>query len=109
MVALACSHASQIDMVIFVVTKEGFRELEPVIKTGNYPVWIGGDVLSASDLDDYRKMDLDITNFSFAIDPADEGELDNALETIAEHHPGERVFRMQAVISSGSGLLNQKY
>ena len=79
-------------MVIFAVTKEGFREFESVIKTGKYPVWIGGDVLNESELDSYRKMDLDITSFSYQIDPSNDEELDDALTTIAEHHPGERVW-----------------
>ncbi|WHI52748.1 hypothetical protein P3339_08290 [Microbulbifer sp. MLAF003] len=79
-------------MVIFATTKEGFRELEAVIKTGKYPVWIGCNVLSASEIDSYREMKLDITNFSYEIDPVNEEELNEALTTIAEHHPGERVW-----------------
>lgn len=79
-------------MVIFAVTKEGFRELEPVIKTGKYSVWTGGNVLNESELRSYREMDLDITNFNYEIDPAKDEELDNALATIAEHHPGQRVW-----------------
>ncbi|WP_020413314.1 hypothetical protein [Microbulbifer variabilis] len=79
-------------MVIFATTKEGFRELETVIKTGKYLVWIGCNVLSASELDSYREMKLDITNFSYEIDPVNEEELNEALATIAEHHPGERVW-----------------
>ncbi|MBT1065494.1 hypothetical protein KJY73_18045 [Bowmanella sp. Y26] len=79
-------------MIIFAVTKEGFRELEAVIVTGKYPVWIGSNVLSESELASYREMDLDITNFSYEIDPANNEELDDALATIAEHHPNERVW-----------------
>jgi hypothetical protein len=79
-------------MIIFAVTKEGFRELEPVIKTGKYPVWVGGNVLSESELDRYREMDIDITNFSYEIDPANDEELDDALVTIAEHYPKQRVW-----------------
>lgn len=79
-------------MIIFAVTKEGFRELEVVIRTGKYPVWIGGNILSESEIDSYRELDLDITNFSHKIDPANDEELDDALTTIAEHHPDERVW-----------------
>ncbi|MFK8012019.1 MAG: hypothetical protein AB8B80_08275 [Marinicellaceae bacterium] len=79
-------------MIIFAVTKEGFRELEPVIKTGKYPLWVGGSVLSESELGRYREMDIDITNFSYEIDPASDEELDDALATIAEHHPKERIW-----------------
>jgi len=79
-------------MIIFAVTKEGFRELEAVILTGKYPVWIGSNVLSESELAIYREMDLDITNFSYEIDPANNEVLDDALATIAEHHPNERIW-----------------
>lgn len=79
-------------MIIFAVTKEGFLELEPVIRTGSYHIWIGNNVLSDSELDSYRKMGVDITNFNYAIAPENKDELDGALETIAEHHPGERVW-----------------
>ena len=79
-------------MIIFAVTKEGFRELEAVIVTGKYPIWIGGKVLSESELASYREMDLDITNFSYEIDPANYEVLDDALATVAEHHPNERVW-----------------
>jgi hypothetical protein len=78
-------------MIIFAVTKEGFQELEPVIKTGKYPVWIGGNVLSESELDRYREMDINITSFRYVIDPANDEELDDALVTIEEHHPKERI------------------
>ncbi|WP_428241541.1 hypothetical protein [Gynuella sp.] len=79
-------------MIIFAVTKNGFLELETVIKSGLYPVWVGANVLSEEELSNYREMDIDITNFSYEIDPSNDEELDDALITVAEHHPGERVW-----------------
>ena len=79
-------------MIIFAVTKEGFLELEPVIRTGRYHIWIGSNVLSDTELNSYREQGIEITNFNYAIDPANKDELDGAINTIAEHHPGVRVW-----------------
>lgn len=79
-------------MVIFVVTKEGFIELEPVVSTGLYPVWVGAGVLSSEEANSLRSRNVGLTEFSYQIDPGNKQELDCALSTISEHHPGERVW-----------------
>lgn len=79
-------------MVIFVVTRKGFKELEPIIKSGKYPVWVGEGVLTETEIDEVRNMEVDLTNFSYEINPEDDEALDSALSTIAEHHPNQRVW-----------------
>lgn len=79
-------------MIIFAVTKEGFLDLEPVIKSAKCPVWVGGSVLTEEELVSYRVLGVDITNFNYVIDPGNNKELDGALVTISEHHPDERVW-----------------
>ena len=79
-------------MVIFAVTRNGYVELEPIIKSALYPVWVGGGVLNEQELDSLRSIDIDLTNFNYVIDPGDDSALDEALATIAEHHPNERVW-----------------
>jgi hypothetical protein len=79
-------------MVIFAVTRKGYLELEPIIKSALYPVWVGGDVLNEQELDSLRSSNIDLTNFSYTIAPCDDRALDEALITIAEHHPNERVW-----------------
>ena len=79
-------------MVIFVVTKKGFKEMEPIVMSGVYPVWVGASVITQKHLDILRESNIDITDFSYVINPENDQELDVALSTIAEHHPGERVW-----------------
>ncbi|MCV6623460.1 MAG: hypothetical protein OIF51_17105 [Cellvibrionaceae bacterium] len=79
-------------MVIFVITREGFIELEPIVSTGLYPVWIGAGVLSSEEVNFIRSRNIDITDFSYRIDPGNKQELEAALSIISEHHPGEKVW-----------------
>ena len=81
-------------MVIFAVTRNGFIELEPILSTGLYPVWVwvGDGVLDENEIDSLRSRNVDITKFNYEISPEDRKSLDGALSTIAEHHPGERVW-----------------
>ncbi|WHI52368.1 hypothetical protein P3339_06185 [Microbulbifer sp. MLAF003] len=79
-------------MVIFAVTRSGYTELEQIIRSALYPVWVGDGVLNEQEIDSLRSSDIDLTNFNYAIDPSDDSALDEALATIAEHHPNERVW-----------------
>lgn len=79
-------------MVVFAITRDGYLELEPIIKTLNYPVWVGAGVLSTNELAELRSSGLDLTEFSYSIEPTDMGTIQGALETIATHHPEQRVW-----------------
>ncbi|UTW49282.1 hypothetical protein [Bacterioplanoides sp. SCSIO 12839] len=79
-------------MVIFVATREGFKELESVILTGEHAVWIGADVLSDKELESVRDAGVYVTNFLYVVDLNNKDVVDAALEDIALHHPDERVW-----------------
>ena len=79
-------------MVIFVVTKNGFYEIEDFIKNSHSPVWVGEGVLSEKELSELRESGLDITNFNYQIDKEDEAEIFGAIKTIKEHHPGHSIW-----------------
>ncbi|TLM73400.1 hypothetical protein ACONUD_16995 [Microbulbifer harenosus] len=79
-------------MVIFVATKEGFKELEEIIRTGKYPVWVGAGVLSKEEMAEVREGGVYLTNFLYPIDLNDAEIVSDALESIALHHPEERVW-----------------
>jgi len=79
-------------MVIFVATREGFKELELIILTGEYAVWIGDEVLLDKELDLIRDAGVYATNFLYVIDLNNQEVVNTALEYIALHHPDERVW-----------------
>jgi len=79
-------------MIIFLLSKEGFKELENIIHTGKYPVWVGGGVLTDVEISTVREKGVDLTTFSYLINLTDDKAIKEALATIAEHHPGERVW-----------------
>lgn len=79
-------------MVIFAITREGFLQLEPLVKSGTYILWIGDGVLSQEEIQDLRDRGIEVTNFSYPISPESREEIDDALQTISEHHPNTRVW-----------------
>ena len=79
-------------MLTFVLSKEGFKELESIIYTGKYPVWVGGGVFTDIEISTVREKGVDLTTFSYLINPSDDEAIEEALVIIAEHHPGERVW-----------------
>lgn len=79
-------------MIIFVATREGFKELESVILTAKYPVWIGAGVLSSEEMGAVRDQGVYLTNFSYSVDLRDKESVAEALDDIALHHPNERVW-----------------
>ena len=79
-------------MVIFIATREGFKELESVILTGEHAVWIGAEVLSDKELESVRDAGVYVTNFLYVVGLKNKEVVDAALEDIALHHPDERVW-----------------
>lgn len=79
-------------MVIFVATNEGYKELEPIIRSGKYPVWVGAGVLTEGEMAEVRQGGVYLTNFLYAVDLGNSEVVEESLETIALHHPKERVW-----------------
>jgi hypothetical protein len=79
-------------MVIFILTKEGFKEMEPFIKTGKYPIWLNDGVLGQVEIDLLISENIEVSYFNYVVDIEDEEALAEAIFTVAEHHPGERIW-----------------
>ncbi len=79
-------------MVIFVVTRNGYEEMKSLIISAQYPVWIGAGVLSDREIDAIRTLGVELTNFTYTVAPDDRYQVECALETIDQHHPGQRVW-----------------
>jgi hypothetical protein len=79
-------------MIFFILTKDAFNEMTTVIRSTKSPVWVGDGVLSEIELSGLRSNGMEITNFTYSIDPSDHGKVLDAISTIEEHHPGERIW-----------------
>jgi hypothetical protein len=78
-------------MVFFALTRSGYDQLVASMGSVPSPMWVNFGVLSQSEIADIRKSGTDITAFSFNV-AADPAKLDNALDTIGQHHPGSALW-----------------
>lgn len=79
-------------MVLFALTKKGLAELLDVARDGRFALWVNQGLLDDSELAALRSDGFKLTNFTYWHDPADESEIQDAVETIREHHPGEALY-----------------
>jgi hypothetical protein len=77
-------------MVLFILTRDGYEDVWPLITTN--AVWANHDVLSQAEISDLRASGVNLSTFSSRIDPDDDDAIQSAIVTIAEHHPGERIW-----------------
>jgi len=79
-------------LVLFVLTKQGFAELLDFARGGEAALWVNQGVLEDSELVRLRTEGFNLTDFTYWYDSADESEIQDAVETIREHHPGEALY-----------------
>ena len=66
--------------------------MKPFIESGKYPVWFNDGVVSQTGLDDLKSHKVEVSYFNYVVDIGDEESREEALFTIAEHHPNERIW-----------------
>ncbi len=79
-------------MIIFILTKEGFNDLSRFAKENKHPIWVGHGVLSQAEIGDLRTNGVNLTEFTYRISHNDQEAINAAINTISEHHPGERIW-----------------
>lgn len=79
-------------MVILIATRSGYEELKSIIFSGLYPVWLGAEVLSQEEINSIRVLGVDLTDFNYTINIQVLDEIEGAVETIREHHPGHKIW-----------------
>lgn len=80
-------------MVLFITSKSAYLEMEDLILSGKYPVWLSEGSLSKSETEELWNQDIeDLSEFSYTVDTSDSGSLNCAVSTIKEHHPGENIW-----------------
>jgi hypothetical protein len=79
-------------MVFLILTKEGFKDLGRFLKENKHPIWVNQGVLSQAEIEDLRASGINLTDFTYHISIDDQKEINEAINTISEHHPGERIW-----------------
>jgi hypothetical protein len=79
-------------VVFFVISRKGYEDYLAVKEKLVAPLWISAGVISQSELESLRNSGADVTVFNYAIGLNENEVIDDAIETIKEHHPGEVVW-----------------
>ena len=79
-------------MVIFITSKIGFEEMKNTISTKKHAIWIGNGVLADEEIKNYRSSGINLSVFDAHYDLSNSEHIEDAILTIKEHHPNERIF-----------------
>ena len=81
---------SRTQMIYLAITPQGLHDILEIAKDRQIHVWCGADALSESAFQELSFNGL--TRFNYPLWNADALTLEDALSTIKEHHPGERIW-----------------
>lgn len=73
-------------MIFLAITPEGLRKALEVAD-GHHRIWCGSDAVSESD-EEFKRVSC----FNYPLKGADKDVLEDALETIKEHHPDQIIW-----------------
>jgi hypothetical protein len=79
-------------MVYLALTPAGLTDLTSTGRVDSLVIWVSAEVASPGELAALRSRGIDVTEFMRRIDVADASSLGQALDTIGQHHPGQRVW-----------------
>lgn len=68
------------------------RALDEVLKLPGVAIWAGSNVLTELNHQDLVVKGFNVTRFGHSISGLNKSELEDALETIKEHHPTENIW-----------------
>lgn len=77
-------------MVYLALTPQGLQEILDAPETAKTPIWCSADALSEAEFEKLERGN--VTRFTYSFADADKATIQDALATIEEHHPGERVW-----------------
>lgn len=77
-------------MVFLAITPQGLKEAVHLAQPNNSPIWCGADAISESEFTALHGVNL--TRFDYSLCGETQEVILEALDTIAEHHPNERVW-----------------
>jgi hypothetical protein len=77
-------------MVFLAISKEGLAEALQLAGPVGGAVWCGSNAISEDE--DRARADSNLSRFVYPIDGSDTAVMADAMQTIEEHHPGERIW-----------------
>lgn len=78
----------------FALMSRGVAEWFNLAQGSKAAIWVNQGLLEATDLTRLRAEGFDLSDFTYWVDPAEEVAIQNAVETVREHHPG-KVFYVE--------------
>lgn len=82
-------------MVFLAITKSGLDEAMTLAGDNRAPIWCGSDAISEQEYSNLRGRN--VSRFNYPLDGSDADTLAGALDTIADHHPNERIWIENAI------------
>ena len=80
-------------MVFLVLTRAGYEDVKGHLRTAAGTIlWINQDIASPNELSDLRATGVSVTNFTRLLGIDDEAAVNEALFTIKDHHPNNRIW-----------------
>ena len=79
-------------MVVLALTRGGYDDLRKHTANIPSPLWVAAGVLSEPEIEQLRGAGVEVTDFTHQIIPSDTSAIEGAIETIAQHHPGQTIW-----------------
>lgn len=79
-------------MVFFALTRSGYEELIVQLRQPPSPLWVNADVLAPAELAQLRQEGHEITNFTHTVDIHIRAAVEEAINTVKEHHAGQHIW-----------------
>lgn len=86
----------RISVVYLVLTPQGLQEILNALDAVKTSIWCSADALSEREFDNLERGN--VTRLHYSLADADKATMQDAIATIEEHHPGERVW-IESVMS----------
>jgi len=79
-------------MVLFALRRGAVLEELEIARQLGCAVWVGSDALTDSEFQRYGSDGVEVSRFAYALSEVTAQVVDDALETVALHHPGETIW-----------------
>ena len=80
------------EMVIFISSKSAYEEMKSLIFSGDHSIWLASGVLTDEEVESILGKDIELSVLDYDVDTSDSRDLECAMFTIREHHPGNNIW-----------------